>query len=139
MPDAADGGDVMRLLLGGMLQAVVDAEATAFVGAGPHERSEARTTQHNGPATSSSRPRARDLTVKTPKVRTGSCFPALLAPRCRIDVALHAVVMQTYVEGGSTRRVNDLVIAMGGMTSRFPALRVRIGYATAAARLTVLG
>jgi len=41
-------------------------------------------------------------------------FPALLSPRRRIDVALHAVVMQAYVEGVSTRRVDDLVIAMGG-------------------------
>jgi putative transposase len=52
--------------------------------------------------------------VKIPKVRTGSFFPALLCPRRRIDVALHAVVMQAYVEGVSTRRVDDLVIAMGG-------------------------
>jgi len=57
---------------------------------------------------------AGDLTVKIPKVRTGSFFPALLSPRRRIDVALHAVVMQAYVEGVSTRRVDDLVIAMGG-------------------------
>jgi putative transposase len=52
--------------------------------------------------------------VKIPKVRTGSSFPALLAPRRRIDVALHAVVMQAYVEGVSTRRVDDLVVALGG-------------------------
>jgi putative transposase len=52
--------------------------------------------------------------VKIPKVRTGSFFPALLNPRRRIDVALHAVVMQAYVEGVSTRRVDDLVIALGG-------------------------
>jgi len=44
---------------------------------------------------------------------TGSFCPALLAPRRRMDVALHAVVMQAYVEGVSTRRVSDLVIAMG--------------------------
>jgi putative transposase len=36
--------------------------------------------------------------VKIPKVRTGSFFPALLSPRRRIDVALHAMVMQAYVE-----------------------------------------
>ncbi len=42
-----------------------------------------------------------DVTVKIPKTRTGSFFPALLAPRRRIDVALHAVIMQAYVEGVS--------------------------------------
>lgn len=51
---------------------------------------------------------------RSPKVRSGSLFPALLAPRRRIDVALHGVVMQAYVEGVSTRRVDAIVIAMGG-------------------------
>jgi putative transposase len=114
MLNAADGGEVMRRLLGGMLQAVVDAEATAFIGAGLHERTDARTTQRNGTRDKTVTTAAGDLTVKIPKVRTGSFFPALLAPRRRIDVALHAVVMQAYVEGVSTRRVDDLVIAMGG-------------------------
>jgi len=110
----ADGGELMRRLLGGMVQAVVDAEATAHIGAGLHERSEARTTQRNGTRDKTVTTAAGDLTVKIPKVRTGSFFPALLQPRRRIDVALHAVVMQAYVEGVSTRRVDDLVIAMGG-------------------------
>ena len=110
----ADGGELMRRLLGGMLQAVVDAEATAHIGAGPHERTESRTTQRNGTRDKLVTTAAGDLTVKIPKVRTGSFFPALLAPRRRIDVALHAVVMQAYVEGVSTRRVDDLVVAMGG-------------------------
>ncbi len=52
--------------------------------------------------------------MKIPKVRTGSFIPALLNPRPRIDVALHAVVMQAYVEGVITRRVDDLVVALGG-------------------------
>ena len=110
----ADGGELMRRLLGGMLQAVVDAEATARIGAQLHERTDGRTTQRNGTRDKLVTTAAGDLTVKIPKVRTGSFFPALLAPRRRIDVALHAVVMQAYVEGVSTRRVDDLVIAMGG-------------------------
>jgi putative transposase len=110
----ADGGELMRRLLGGMFQAVVDAEATARIGAGLHERSETRTTQRNGTRDKLVTTAAGDLTVKIPKLRSGSFFPALLCPRRRIDVALHAVVMQAYVEGVSTRRVDDLVIAMGG-------------------------
>ncbi len=78
---AADGGELMRWLLGGMLQAVVDAEATAHIGALPHERTEARTTQRNGTREKTVTTAAGDLTVKIPKVRTGSFFPALLAPR----------------------------------------------------------
>jgi putative transposase len=53
------------------------------------------------------------VNVKIPKTRTGSFFPALLAPRRRIDVALHAVIMQAYIEGVSTRSVDDLVQALG--------------------------
>ncbi len=114
MMRSADGGELMRRLLGTMLQALVDAEATAHIGAGPHERTDARTTQRNGTRDKTVTTTAGDLTVKIPKVRTGSFFPALLAPRRRIDVALHAVVMQAYVEGVSTRRVDDLVVALGG-------------------------
>jgi putative transposase len=110
----ADGGELMRRLLGGVLQAVVDVEATERIGAGRHERSEDRTTQRNGTRDKLVTTAAGDLTVKIPKLRSGSFFPALLCPRRRIDVALHAVVMQAYVEGVSTRRVDDLVIAMGG-------------------------
>jgi putative transposase len=56
---------------------------------------------------------AGDLTVKIPKLRAGSFFPSLLEPRRRIDVALHAVVMQAWIEGVSTRKVDDLVAALG--------------------------
>src|SRR5215207_5591477 len=108
----ADGGGLMRRLLETILQALVDAEATAFIGAGPHERTATRTTQRNGTRDKLVATTSGDLTVKIPKVRTGSFFPALLAPRRRIDVALHAVVMQAYVEGVSTRRVDDLVTVM---------------------------
>ena len=110
----SDAGEVMRRLLGTVLQELVEAEATAHIGALPHERSELRTTQRNGTRDKTVTTTAGDLTVKIPKVRTGSFFPALLAPRRRIDVALHAVVMQAYVEGVSTRRVDDLVTALGG-------------------------
>ena len=47
-------------------------------------------------------------TVKIPKLRTGSSFPSLLAPRRRIDVALHAVIAQAWIEGVSTRKFSAL-------------------------------
>src|SRR4051812_37470574 len=109
----ADGGELMRRLLHTMLQAVIDAEATAHIGAGPHERTETRSTQRNGTREKLVATTAGDLTVKIPKVRSGSFFPSLLAPRRRIDVALHAVVMQAWVEGVSIRKVDDLVAALG--------------------------
>jgi putative transposase len=114
MLKSGDDGELMRRLLTTMLQALVDAEATAFIGAEPHERTDTRTTQRNGTRDKLVTTAAGDLTVKIPKTRTGSFFPALLAPRRRIDVALHAVICQAFVEGVSTRRVDDLVVAMGG-------------------------
>ncbi len=110
---SADGGEIMRLMLARMLQALVDAEATAHVGASLHERNQARTTQRNGTREKVVSTTSGDLTVKIAKTRTGSFFPSLLAPRRRIDVALHAVVMGAYVHGVSTRKVDDLVAALG--------------------------
>ncbi len=109
----ADGGNLMRTLLSTMLQALIEAEATAHIGAAPHERTDNRTTQRNGTRDKIVATTAGDLTVKIPKVRVGSFFPTLLAPRRRIDVALHAVVMQAWIEGVSTRKVDDLVAALG--------------------------
>lgn len=110
---SADGGDLMRRLLASMLQLLIDAEATAFIGAEPHERSSARTTQRNGTRDKLVATATGDITVQIPKVRAGSFFPSLLAPRRRIDVALHAVIAQAWVEGVSTRKVDDLVAALG--------------------------
>jgi putative transposase len=110
---SADGGDLMRRLLAAIVQLLVDAEATAFIGAERHERSEARTNRRNGTRDKLVATATGDIAVKIPKVRTGSFFPSLLAPRRRVDVALHAVVMQAWVEGVSTRKVDDLVAALG--------------------------
>jgi len=121
----ADGGELMRRMLTMMLQELIDAEATAVIGAGPHERSTARTTQRNGTRDKVVTTGVGDVNVKIPKTRTGSFFPALLTPRRRIDVALHAVIMQAYVEGTSTRRVDDLVVALGGTgISKSEVLRI---------------
>jgi transposase-like protein len=110
---AGDLTDPIRSSLEWVLQQLIEAEATAFIGAAPHERTSTRTTQRNG-----HRPRlvsttAGDLELKIPKLRTGSFFPSLLERRRRIDRALFAVVMEAYVHGVSTRKVDDLVQALG--------------------------
>jgi putative transposase len=64
MMQSADGGELMRRLLGVMLQALVDAESTAFIGAEPHERNELRTTHRNGTRDKTVTTTAGDLTVK---------------------------------------------------------------------------
>ena len=110
---SADDGQLMRRLLHTILQALIDAEAAQHIGADPHERTDARTTLRNGTRDKTISTTAGDLTVKIAKTRTGSFFPSLLTPRRRIDVALHAVVMEAYVHGVSTRKVDDLVVALG--------------------------
>ena len=57
--------------------------------------------------------RAGSIELQIPKLRQGSYFPALLEPRRRAERALLAVVQQAYVEGVSTRRVDDLVRSLG--------------------------
>src|SRR3712207_5653470 len=94
-------------------QALIDAELTAVIGAGPWERTETRMGQRNG-----SRPRvlstsAGDLQLSIPKLRSGSFFPSLLERRRRVDQALFAVIMEAYLHGVSTRKVDDLVKALG--------------------------
>ncbi len=110
---SADEGMRMRQILGAGLQMLIDAEAAEHIGAGRHERSASRTTQRNGTRDRLVATTAGDVTVAIPKTRTGSFFPSLLAPRRRVDRALHAVVCEAYVHGVSTRKVDDLVAALG--------------------------
>ena len=57
--------------------------------------------------------KAGDLEVAIPKLRKGSFFPEVLERRRRVDQALYAVIMEAYVNGVSTRSVDNLVAAMG--------------------------
>jgi putative transposase len=91
LPDvmrSADDGELMCRLLASMLQLLVDAEATAFIGAEPNQRTEARANMRNGTREKLIATATGDITVKIPKVRSGSFFPSLLAPRRRVDVAV---------------------------------------------------
>jgi putative transposase len=110
---AGEMTDTIRTSLEWILQQLIEAEATAFIGAAPHERTEARTTQRNGHRPRLLSTKAGDLELKIPKLRQGSFFPSLLERRRRIDRALFAVVMEAYVHGISTRKVDDLVQALG--------------------------
>ena len=105
--------DVVRRGVAFMLQALIDAEATERIGAERFERTAARTTQRNGTRDRLLSTKAGDVDLKIPKLRQGSFFPSILERRRRIDRALFAVVMEAYVHGVSTRKVDDLVAALG--------------------------
>src|SRR5215204_6557984 len=108
--------DVLREGVRVLAEALTELEVEQHVGAARHERTPERTGQRNG-----YRERDWDTRVGTiglrvprvPRVRDGSYFPALLEPRTRGERALVAVVQEAYIAGVSTRRVDDLVKALG--------------------------
>ena len=111
-----DVSDRIRVATETLYQELIDAEAAAFIGAAPFERTPARTTQRNGARLRTLTTTAGDLELRIPKLRQGSFFPSLLERRRRVDQALFAVVMEAYVHGVSTRKVDDLVKALGADT-----------------------
>jgi len=108
-----DHQDVMRRLLQAGLQDLVEAEASAKIGAGRYERTPDRTTRRNGTRVKQLDTPAGSVELAIPKLREGSFFPSLLEPRRRVDQALWAVIAQAWVQGVSTRRVDALVKALG--------------------------
>lgn len=105
--------DVLREAMQLVLQALIEAEADQAIGAARYERAQTRTTHRNGGRDRLVSTKAGDVSLRIPKLRAGSFFPSLLEPRRRIDRALWAVVMEAYVHGVSTRKVDDLVAALG--------------------------
>ena len=110
---AGDGVDLVRESVRMVMQELIEAEATERIGAGRYERTESRTVERNGARPRLVTTQAGDVGLRIPKLRKGSFFPVILEPRRRIDQALYAVVMEAYVQGISTRSVDDLVEAMG--------------------------
>ena len=105
--------DFLREALAVLVEGIMDTEVSAKAGAGYGERSPDRVTQRNGYRNRSWDTRVGTMELRIPKLRDGSYFPSLLEPRRRSEKALLAVIQQAYVEGVSTRRVDDLVKALG--------------------------
>jgi transposase-like protein len=108
--------DLFRRLVEQALQDLIDAEVTAKIGAGRHERTDTRSNYRNGTRERALSTHAGDVELRIPKLRAGSFFPSLLEPRRRVDKALWAAIMTAYVTGTSTRKVDDLVKALGCAT-----------------------
>jgi transposase-like protein len=112
---AQAGGDVDFLREGVRVlsEALMELEVTRHVGAERHERTPERTGQRNGYREREWDTRVGTVELRVPRVRDGSYFPSLLDPRKRAERALVAVVQEAYVQGVSTRRVDELVQALG--------------------------
>jgi putative transposase len=105
--------DFLREGVHALAQALMEAEVTQQVGAGRYERTPERTGERNGSRERRWDTRVGSITLQVPRVRDGSYFPSLLEPRRRAERALVAVVQEAYVHGVSTRRVDELVQALG--------------------------
>ena len=101
--------DGMRVLA----QELMEIELEQHVGAARHERTAERSGYRNGTRERTWDTRVGTLELQVPRVRDGSFFPSLLEPRRRAERALVGVVQEAYVQGVSTRRVDDLVQALG--------------------------
>ena len=105
--------DFLREVLRVLVEGIMDAEVSARIGAEYGERSPERVTQRNGYRSRAWDTRVGTMELRIPKLREGSYFPSLLEPRRRSERALLDHSQQSYVEGVSTRRVDDLVKALG--------------------------
>lgn len=105
--------DFLRAVAESVLQIIMEADVEGLIGAGRHERSADRSTWRNGYRERTLETRLGPLNLKVPKLRTGSYFPGFLEPRKPVEKALVAVIQEAWIAGVSTRKVDELVQAMG--------------------------
>jgi transposase-like protein len=104
---------LLREMIGFAAQRLMELETDTLCGAGHGERSESRTNHRNGYRDRDWQTRAGAVELRIPKLRRGSYFPGFLEPRRMGEKALTAVIQEAYVQGISTRSVDELVKAMG--------------------------
>lgn len=106
-------GDFMRETMSFILQKLMEAEVTARIGAEKYQRTEERNNQRNGTRSRPYETRLGTIDLKIPKLREGTYFPSFLEPRRMWEKALVNVIQEAYIHGVSTRKVDELVQALG--------------------------
>lgn len=105
--------DILLTGIRAFLQSVMEAEVDQAAGASRHERSDSRVAHRNGYREREWTTRLGNINLQIPRLRTGSYFPSFLEAYKRTEKAVLAVVQEAYVKGVSTRKMDDLVQAMG--------------------------
>jgi len=108
-PDA----DLLRQMIQFVAQRLMEMDVETLCGAGYGERSAERANSRNGYRERVWETRAGAIDLKLPKLRSGGYFPGFLEPRRTAEKALAAVIQEAYIQGVSTRSVDELVKAMG--------------------------
>jgi len=105
--------DLLREMIGFAAEKLMELEVGAKTGATYGEKNPLRIAQRNGYRERDWETRAGTVELRIPRLRTGSYFPSFLEPRRMAEKALTAVIQEAYIQGVSTRSVDDLVKAMG--------------------------
>ncbi len=105
--------DIVRELVDHVVQRLMSFEVDNLCEAGYGERTDGRANSRNGYRDRRWQTRAGAIDLKIPKLRQGSYFPSFLEPRRTAEKALVAVIQEAYIQGVSTRSVDELVKAMG--------------------------
>ena len=108
-----DQGELLRGIAEAVLKLIMEADVDGLIGVGRHEGSGERTTWRNGYRERALDTRSGTLNLQVPKLRPGSYFPGFLEARKTLEQTLVPVIQEAWIGGVSTRRVEELVQAMG--------------------------